>query len=105
MVIITLLTQVRKEKNGKTNFRLGIDREEWGDELLSWVMAWCLVYWTPSLWVPGSMPGWKFVFPFFSFPTCVNRVIITIPSPGALRIPIRLNTCRLPSLHSKQTLL
>ena len=32
-------------------------------KLLSWVMAWCLVYWTPSLWVPGLMPGWKFIFP------------------------------------------
>ena len=51
-------------------------------------MAWCLVYWTPSLWVPGSMPGRKFIFPFFSFLTCVNRVIITIPSPGGLRIPM-----------------
>jgi len=40
-------------------------------------MAWCLVYWTPILWVPGSMPGRKFIFPFFSFFTCVNRVIIT----------------------------
>ena len=41
--------------------------------------------------MPGSMPGRKFIFPFFSFLTCVNRVIIiiiTIPSPGGLRIPI-----------------
>ena len=54
-----------------------VRREEWGDKCLSWVMAWCLVYWTPSLWVPGSMPRQKFIFPFFSFLTCVNRVIIT----------------------------
>ena len=49
MVIITLLTPVRKEKNGKTNFRPGIEPGT-------------------SLWVPGSMPGRKFIIPFFSSP-------------------------------------
>ena len=49
MVIITLLTQVRKEKNGKINFHLGIEPGT-------------------SLWVPGLMPGWKFIISFFSSP-------------------------------------
>ena len=82
VIIVTLSTQVRKEKNVETNFRPGtepgtprlgvrgwqirqrplvVHREEWRDRLLSWVMAWCLVCWTPSLWVPGSVPGRKFV--------------------------------------------
>ena len=59
-------------KKGKIlNFRPGIEQihqqplvvhsKERGDKLLSWVMAWCLVYWTSSLWVPGSMPGRRFI--------------------------------------------
>ena len=33
-----------------------------------WIFAQCFI--------PGSMLGRKFIFPFFSFLTCVNRVII-----------------------------
>ena len=78
IVRITLLTQVKKERK---------------ERLLSWVMAWCLVYWTPSLWVLDSMPGQK---SFLSFFTCVSRVILTkqyvLISPS--------HVCRL-SLHTE----
>ena len=163
MVIITLLTQVRKEKNGKINFhpgikpgtqRLGVQYTRHQaitqDKSLSPPFPYVLPVVVggsanltltdppkSSLWVPGLMPRrkfifpffipttlvvygnnysvdtgeegkerkdklpsghrtWhlasnlKFIFPFFSFLTCVNRVIITIPSPGGLRIPIIL---------------
>ena len=85
MVIVTLLTQVRKEKDGKINFLPGIEpsTQRLGvqyikhqaitqDKSLSPYSSLCttsghwriLVYWTPSLWVPGSMPRRQFVFPF-----------------------------------------
>ena len=32
--------------------------------LLSWVMAWCLVYWTPSLWVQVQCPDGSLSFIF-----------------------------------------
>ena len=32
---------------------------------LAGVMAWCLVHWTPSLWVQVQCSRWKLVFPFF----------------------------------------
>ena len=95
MVIITQLTQVRKEKNGKTNFRPGIKpgTQRLGlqytkhqaitqDKSLSphsflctasgrWRICQPHLADPPNL-VLGSMPGQKFVFPFFSFLTCVN---------------------------------
>ena len=44
---------------------LTVHKGEWGDRLLSRVMAWCLVHWTLSHWARVRCSGRKFVFPFF----------------------------------------
>ena len=69
-------------------------KEEWGDKLLSRVMAWFLVHWTPSHWAQVRCPGQKLVSSF----TWVNKKLylvlyVTNPVATLCHVYIRPEKC------------